>query len=256
MSEAFTPPAAPAADQTSLDAGQVASMRDAWITAGHDAAKFDEALAGGPAPAGDEPPIDTISDLKTATLSEGQAQELADALRAAGVPDDQIAAAMEADGFKQPEPDTRTDDEKTFDEAFGGAKPADYKIDFVGRIDGADVSTMAAFNTEATTWLSAAGFPPTIGPSVVERAMDVSIAVSRMSAPEKELWFREQTSQLERQAGGPEAAEQVMACAAQVLARGDKAFAEKLFNSGAVHDAFVLMSLGLQGARLQVRAGP
>jgi hypothetical protein len=261
MSEAPNIDAGPAGNPThdalALAPAQVASLREQWVAAGLDAAAFDTAATtDARAPAPTDPSKPEPPKVTTSGLSQDQAQEFAEALRASGIPEDKIAEALKADGFDVLEPDTRSDEEKEFDQTFGGAEPHEFQIDYVGRVDAnADPVEAVKFNTEATTWLSEAGFPANIGPGVIERTMDVNSILSRMSAGEKDIWAMEQKAELERQAGGPEAADQVMNYASLVLRRGDPKFAERLFYSGAAMDAFLLMFLGHQGKRLAVRAG-
>lgn len=256
MTDLSNTPTDPAA-APELDAGQVASMREQWASLGFDIAAFDAAVTGAPeastmaAPDGE---IDILSPLKTPSLTEGQALEMAEALLKAGVPEAEVEAALRADGFSPPEIDTRTDDEKEFDRAFAPAAPSTYRIEYIGRIPAdTDPRVLAQFNAEATGWLSEIGFPEQIGPAVIERALDASARLQSMAGPEKELWIREQWADFDRMAGSPERAEELRAQASAALARAGKGFTSSLWNAGALHDAGVLMHLAHQGERVATR---
>ena len=248
------------AGEFSLNPEQIAAMREQWVSYGLDPAKFDQAAAGRePAPAAveiarEDFEAECLSPLKTPSLTEREAQELAASLIAAGVPQDQVNAALREDGYGQAPPDTRSDEEKAFDVAFGGATPAAYHIDYMGRVpSGVDEAEVARFNGEATAWLAALGFPEQIGPAVMERAIDVSREIERMSIPERELWVREQAFNFDRMAGSPERAAKLRGFALAALDRGGDAFTVALFDAGAFQDAGVLMHLAHQGERLAFR---
>ncbi len=245
-----------------LAPGQITAMRDQWVSLGLDSAAFDQAAAGveptitaDSGASEDGLDVQVLSPLKTPPLSAAQAQELASALIDAGVPRDQVDAALREDGFIQAAPDLRSDDEKVFDKAFGGVAPTSYRIDYMGRVPaGLDNAGLAEFNGQATAWLAAIGFPEQIGPAVVERAIDASQRLSRMSGPAKELWIREQWSDFERMAGSPERAAELQGFAAKALARAGTGFSDALWDAGALHDAGVLLHMAHQGERLAVRA--
>ncbi len=245
----------------SLSPDQVAAMREQWVSYGLDPATFDQAATGvEPAPtaavatARKEFDAEFLSPLKTPSLTEGQAQELAASLIAAGVSQDQVNAALREDGFGQAPPDLRSDEEKAFDKAFGGASPAAYHIDYMGRVPPEmDAAGVAQFNSEATAWLSAIGFPEQIGPAVMERAIDVSHQLRSKSAPEREQWVREQGFDFERLAGSPERAVELRGFAVAALQRGGDAFTVAMFDAGSLQDAGVLLHLAHQGERLAFR---
>jgi hypothetical protein len=255
MSEA--PNAAPAAsDGMTLTAEQTAVMRETWVANGLDAALFDQVAngAGEPTDAPADPgEVDALSSLKQPTLSPAEAADMAEQMVRAGMDPATVADALKADGYELPE-DQRTEDELAFDRALGGAKPADYRIDFRDRIpEGMDLTKVAGANTEMTTWLSQAGFPAEIGPAVVERAMDVGQRFANSPEPMRELWRREQHATFAKMAGTRERAVELLDFAAVVLARGGDAFSNALAQSGALDDAGVLLHLAHQGERLAVR---
>jgi hypothetical protein len=243
-----------------LSSDQVAAMRAQWVSSGLDPIKFDQAAAGiEPAPAAvdltrEEFDAEILSSLKTPSLTERQAQELAASLIAAGVSQDEVNAALKEDGFGQAPPDGRSDEEKAFDKAFGSASPAAYRIDYMGRVPaGVDAAGVAQFNSEATVWLAAIGFPEQIGPAVMERAIDVSQQLGRMSAPAREQWVREQQFDFDRMAGSPERAAELRGFALAALERGGDAFTVAMFDAGSLQDAGVLLHLAHQGERLAFR---
>lgn len=249
-----------AAGGFSLSPDQVAAMRQEWVSYGLDPAKFDQAAAGQDphtvdgGEREDELEAQVLSSLKTPPLTERQAQEMATSLIAAGMSPDQVNAALREDVFGQAPADVRSDEEKTFDKAFSGAPPAAYRIDYMGRVPPEmDAAGVAQFNSEATAWLSAIGFPEQIGPAVVERAIDVSQQLGRMSPLSREQWFQEQWFDFERMAGSPERATELRNFAVTALARGGDAFTVALLDAGALKDAGVLLHLAHQGERLAFR---
>jgi hypothetical protein len=241
-----------------FDAAQTASLRETWIAAGHDPAVFDAAASGAADdapgdPAADANAPDVLPPSKLPTLTQAQAQDLAASLIAAGRDPAEVAAALAADGYEAPAPDTRTEGQIDHDDVWGGAAPSDYHLNFRGRANGADIEGIAATNTATTHWLAAIGFPPSIGVAVAERAIDVGQVVGTMTEPQRALWAREQANEFARLAGGPEQAEERLKLASKALARGGEAFAALLRETGALDDAFVLTNLALQGERLAVR---
>jgi len=256
-------------DQTSTAAGEltapaqaitpdpVAALRDHWTSFGYDPAVFDRAISGKPEPSTDAKAEGGMTKPIYAGdmgLTDAQRREMAEELIKFGVPVEQIEAALKADGTELP-PDTRTDAEREYDETWGATTPDVYRIEYIGRLlASTDTASLAAFHTEATTWLSAMNFPAAIGASVIERAMDTGQAYGRMSEPGRQLWIREQKVALERMAGGPDQAAEKMTLAAKALARAPAGFTEELRKSGALHDAGMVFNLALQGERLAVRS--
>lgn len=270
MSEVPTTPAAPAAtfvntNPLALDAGQTAAMREQWVSLGLDPTVFDQhasgqvptAPAASPAPAVQDPnapaAVEVLSDTKTPGLTPAQAQDMAAEMIRVGMPREQVEAALKADGYTLAR-ETRTDEQIEWDRAFAPGAPRDYRIDYMGRAADLDPAQLAQANAEATQWLAAVGFPPEIGPAVIERAMDVGQALTRMSEPERELWSREQTVLFARMAGSEERYRELIGLAADALARGNPAYAALLRDRCILADAGVLMHLAHQGERLKARA--
>jgi hypothetical protein len=199
------------------------------------------------------PELQTVQPSSLGTLTPDQAQGMADALVAAGVPQEQVDAALQADGFTPPQADARTDEQRAFDDAFAPAAPRDYDINWHGLANGVDPADMAKIDGDWRQWLTAVGFPGTIGGAVAERAIRVSEAVAQMGQAERGLWEAEQGSVFQRWAGGEEAAKARLDQVADALTRGGDQMADMLVNSGAILDAEVLINLALQGERLALR---
>ncbi len=250
------PAAIPEPSRLDLAPDQVAAMREQWVSFGLDPAKFDLAAAGGDPTVQADPSsaVEVLADLKIPNLSPAQAHEMVEALLKAGVPQAEVDAALREDGYEPAAVDARTDDQKEFDAAMGGATPDAYRIDYMGRVPGStDAAGLAEFHAAATNWLAALGFPEQIGPAVIERAVDAGQRYNRMSGPQQELWRREQASDFERLAGSPERAEELRRFAARVLERGPKGFTDAMRGSGSLDDAGVLIHLAHQGERLAAR---
>jgi hypothetical protein len=244
-------------DTLTLSSDQSAAMRAEWVRVGLDPGQFDKAASGEPgaapeAPA-DAPATEGLTNPNQPTMSAVEAKAMAEELIRAGVPPEQVEAALKADGYRL-EDDTRTDEEIEHDRMFGAAPPEGYRLDYQGRVPaGVDPTTVAAANTEMTTWLSQAGFSPEIGPAVLERAMDAGQAYARMSDVDRQLWAGEQHAEFARMAGTPERAAELIDFASAALARGGDAFSNALAKSGALDDCGVLMHLAHQGERLAAR---
>ena len=246
-----TVPPAPPSQTGTVTADQISAARAQWISSGLDVAKFDATIGAPPASATEPLRAPTV-DTKKPSLSEAEAHEMADALRAAGVPTDIVAAAMKADGLDIPE--SKTPDQIEHDKDFGldrPFKPTDYKISYMK--DGVPlvpVETVADFNARATEWLASLKIDPLVGAGLIEHALKVGYLYPRMSDARRGLFKREHISIAERRLGG---SEQVTAAAAntnRALAMGDPAFANMLLDSGALHDSFIFETLANHGERL------
>lgn len=259
MSEAPTVlDAAPAAGPSTLSPDQIAGAREHWASLGLNPADFDAAVTAAvsfdqPNERG-EPAVEVLSDLKTPTLTEAEARAMAAELIRAGMPREHVEAALEADGYALAD-DPRSEEEREFDAALGAVPPEAYRIDFRGRLlAGLDPAQVAGGNAEFQAWLSATGFPPDIGPAVVERALDVALRCKAMSDAERELFKREQEAAFIQMAGSEERALELADLAEAALARGGSAMWAALAASGALDDAGMIMHLALQGERLATRS--
>ena len=245
-------------EDLTLSADQSAAMRAQWEKLGLDLGEFDRAASGTPptpATPAEEPTREDLTSLSQPSFSAAEAKSMAEELIRAGVPQEQVEAALKADGYRL-EDDTRTDEQIEHDRMFGAAPPEQYRLDYQGRIPaGMEIDKLAAANTEMTTWLSQAGFSPEIGPAVLERAIDAGQAYAKMSDVDRQLWVGEQRAEFARMARTPERAAELIDFASAVLARGGQAFSDALAKSGALDDAGVLMHLAHQGERLAARGG-
>jgi hypothetical protein len=239
-----------------LSTDQTAAARAQGVALGLDEGEFDRAASGAPqVPAESSAPSqepDTLAGLKQPSLSLQEAEAMAEELIRAGMPEDQVRAALEADGYT-PTKDPRTEEQLEFDRSFGGAKPEAYKLDFKGRAGGMDMAQIGEANTQITTWLSDVGFPPEIGPAVAERAIDIGQWFAKSSETQRELWAREEQANFYRMAGSDERGKELLNFAIDALARGGKGFFEVLAKSGALCDAGTIMHLANQGERLAAR---
>jgi hypothetical protein len=84
--------------------------------------------------------------------------------------------------------------------------------------------------------------------------MDVGQATRHMGDAERALFKRDQAVIFERQAGGPEKAAERMKLAGQALARAGREFTDILHKSGALDDAWTVLTLANQAERLAERA--
>jgi hypothetical protein len=96
---------------------------------------------------------------------------MAGALRASGMPEEAIQAALDADGIKL-EPDVRNEDQIEFDRAFPMPAPHEYAPSYRGRWQGTDAD-LVAYDAEAREWLSAVGPPVALGNDLIERGLDI-----------------------------------------------------------------------------------
>lgn len=189
-----------------------------------------------------------------------QARAFADEMVRAGVRTREEAdAQLRSAGYEPAPVDTRSDEAKSFDTVFAPPPaPEGYRLDYINRLPpGTEISTVAQFNGAATSWLHEIQMPVSIGVATVERAMEVGQRAARMSAPELELWKREQAYAFDQIAKTPERAAQLRSFAAEVLAMATKSpeFSDGLLKSGARYDATVLMNLALHGERIAARRG-
>lgn len=116
-----------------------------------------------------------------------------------------------------------------------------------------DTAGLAEFHQHATTWAGQVGLPKELGEAVIESAMDVGQATRGMGDAERALFKREQVVIFERQAGGPEKVAKRMALAAKALARGGPEFTAALHKSGALDDAWMVLTLANQAERMITR---
>jgi hypothetical protein len=152
-------------------------MREQWVGYGYDAEAFDAALAGDSEAAITPDSSDGDGDIRTGpALSAAQVQDMIDALRAAGMPQDKIDEALAADGHEVA-PDTRTDEEREFDASLGGRAAEAYKIDYLHRIPaGMTPTALAEANAAATVLYSVpqAGTNQALTPTILDLTVDLT----------------------------------------------------------------------------------
>ncbi len=252
----------PSTSATTFTPDQISGTRDYWISIGLDPAKFDSAMVPAPegvpasAPAAVQDAreeIEVMGAAKIPGMTQEQALEAAEALRAAGVPEDQIQAALAADGFTPLAPDTRTDDQREFDQAFPRPAPSDYHVNYRECTTETDVSALAATNREFTTWAAELGLPAEIGTAVIEEALKVDTRTSRMSEDGLRLWVLEQKFAFADLAGGEQKVAEKLAMVKPLLER-NPAMRDRLLRSGALDSATVVIHLANHAERLAARA--
>ncbi len=232
-----------------LTAAQIASAREHWTGLGHDAFAFDAAATGAPLAASmgggaqrpDDDAIQVVGASKTPPVTTEQAAAMANALRASGVPEERIQAALEADGIKI-EPDTRSDARRELDRAFPMPAPNEYAPTYRGRWEGTEAE-LVAFDAEARTWLAAVGLPVPIGNDLIERHLDLANRWKGMSEADRTMFKAENRAQFERHFGGPEEVELALAKAEAVIKAAPQAFTDKLALSGILDDWSAVMNL-------------
>ena len=264
MTDIIETPAAPVPSSgSSLAPDRIASAREAWLGYGYSAEAFDSAMAGTAPAEPQEPgsgtgrtdaaPVEVVPPTGRPLFDQEQAREIAAALIAAGVPEEQVNAALQADGFEAAPADERSDGQKEFDKAFLVARPEEIKVDYrAAGIHDADPADIAALNTGATTWASECGFDPVLGAAVVERVVQVNRAFKAMTPAEQGLFKAEQRAIYERQVGS--SAAEMLTMAADTLARaGHTEFAQVVRDGGAIHDAWTLITMAHLTERLAKR---
>jgi hypothetical protein len=256
MTDILEAPPVAAPEGVTADPAQLAAAREHWVSLGLAPEAFDKALSADPEAADGvqgEPGLDIIGATGAPTVTQAQALEMAQALAAAGVPEREIIAALAADGHDPAAIDDRTPEQKEFDAVFGAApKASDYKPNYMGRAGHMDIGQLAQFDAAMRGWAADVGLLPELGGAVIERAVDIGRAFTRMGDAERQLWIRGQQVEFERRAGGPEQAQAKIKLAAAALARSPVAF-EGLQKSPAMHDAWIVETLANNEARLRER---
>lgn len=92
--------------------------------------------------------------------------------------------------LEQRAPDTRTDEQKMFDQHFSAAKPDEYRIAYEdpGQEPLSMTSESKQFDTAARTWMSEAGFPRELGNSMSNTIGAVTRATVGKTEAELELY--------------------------------------------------------------------
>ena len=255
MSETTTP-----ARPASLD--QIADARDYWASIGLDVGAFDAALAGNapaapPAPVGATAPAPNVGSPGGISLTTAQAEEMANALLAQGVPEARVAAALDADGYELA--DAMTPEQAEHDARYGfdtEHAPADYKINYADAIgaapNGIDANDLAQLNHAATEFLAGLRIEPDLGASLVEHLMRTGQELRSMDDTSRALWLREQEFTSRSPAGSDDAyAERIRLAQVTLDAAGKGAFRDMILAGPARHDAWTVATLANFGSRLE-----
>ena len=185
------------------------------------------------------------------SLSPDQVKATVATLRAAGVPEERIEAALASDGYREVD-DPRSEDQREYDEAFPAVSADQYRPDYTGKVP-ADASPnwITETHAQASQWAAAIGLPVPIGNEVIERGLTWAKWHDTASDVEKAAWLADQRSDLVRACGGQDAADAELALAAEALAKGSASFLERL--GPAVRQAGIVRHLARQAERLKAR---
>lgn len=247
---------------TGLSAERIAASRATWAGYGHDPAAFDAALAGNQpatiegAPEGDDRHRDNAAD-GTPRLPALTPQQIASGiakLRASGMAEEAIQAAMKADGITEPTPHEL--EIAKHDASFGFGvphSPADYKIDYGKAAASLQAGELASFDTEARSFLAGLQMPPSLGAGLVERVMAVGQAANAMDPAARQLFIREQKALGLRASNGDEAklAETIRLAGVALKHAGPSEFRSSFLKSQGAHDWFVVSTLANHGAHIE-----
>lgn len=225
----FVPDAPPASGPSTgtFSPQQVDAAVAALTKAGMDPAHIAKRLAE---PAGDAPRVELKPDDRAGELNQARAEKMAAALRKAGVSQDRIKAAMEADGFTETSP------------AHSGAE---YQLDWRRIAPDADLTGVVEVNALLTAGVAEMAMLPGMGKGIAERVVEVGQQVAKMTPTEKTLWQRTQAAELRRHFGSDEA---VVAAAHEIDRLGEAGpAAARLLNimqlNQSVRDAWTFRTL-------------
>jgi hypothetical protein len=247
---------------TGLSAERIAASRATWAGYGYDPAAFDAALAGNPpvrvdgVPEGDDKHRDNAADgtPKMPSLTKEQIASGIAKLRASGMAEDAIQAAMKADGIKEPTPHEL--ELAKYDASFGFGvphAPADYKIDYGRAGASLQAGELASFDGHAKEFLTGLQMPPSLGAGLVERVMAVGQAANDMEPAARQLFIREQKALGLRASNGDEAklAETIRLAGVALKHAGPSEFRSSFLKSQGAHDWFVVSTLANHGAHIE-----
>jgi len=118
--------------------------------------------------------------------------------------------------LEQRGPDSRTDEQKTLDQHFPGAKPEAYSIRYgVPGQEPTMTPELKQFDTTARTWMSSAGMPRELGNSLVTQISRVTQQTQRMSPDQLESYGYAEFAKLEK-AFGPTLEEKLHSAALMI----------------------------------------
>jgi hypothetical protein len=202
-------------------------------------------------------PVETLDWKKHPTLTDRQRKQAAETLTKFWTGDPQVLRdALEREGLGEVDDanDTRSEPERAFDAAFGGAAPGDYDLNglYVGRAAGMDTAELAAFDADLRGALSAMEVPLAMGRSMAETLIDGANSFGRIpEGAARTLWHVEQKVLLERI--GNASADHLTRLAAHALAKLPKATVAGWHKDGGLHSAATILQLARHGERLLLR---
>ena len=212
-----------------------------------------EALEG--AIASERPPLPPYVDRggKDYPLSASEVKGIADELIRQGVDPDRVRLAALAAGAPAFEADTRTSDQRAYDQIYAPAKPSDYRIRYYQAGDTKDPAALVEFNSQATSWLSEVGFHRSAGEALVEDAIASAAKLKVMSPVQRDAWASQQGVTLGKVASSRGTTVEAMRkVAGQVIDFGGKSRFGDLMR-GALADSQIVLALVLQGERIAYR---
>jgi hypothetical protein len=206
----------------------------------------------------------------------GDAKKMADGLLAAGVPAERVKEALAADGYDTAElqEDPRSEEELEWDKSTLGAaqSPNAYRIAWPQHsagIPAGDPEIAAALDkhvldeagiqlglqTAIREGLQAMNWPPLIGGSIIEEAMDDAYRYSRMSEAERALWDRQQLADLAKIVPNGDANEAIANGKTLLSLWRDQSeqsrkFVDALTNRGWLRSAYVVAQFDAQARRV------
>lgn len=196
------------------------------------------------------PPLASSSDFTPAQL-----KDLADDLVARGSLTREDAEAMlVVDGVPLDKPKSEGElspEAAEIDAMFPPAKPEEYQMPSMGDEYG---PTQHKLDTDARGWLAEARFPAGLGSALLSEIDRVSVAHSKMSDGERQIWAQKEVAVLQNMWGdsyGPrvKAAQQII----KELELKRPGLVEILEVSGAGNSAFVIAQVALHAERLLAR---
>jgi hypothetical protein len=175
------------------------------------------------------------------------------------LPEEQVRAALAADGFEEVEtgePEA-TEPETNFDAAFAGGDPASYDLSgvYLGR-NGADIGELAAVDADMRTMLSAMSYPKTMAKGFVSDLLDANEKgwASLQNDHQRHTYAAEQRA-IAMRATGATSWEGLISTSKVALDKIPPQIARELAERGVFESAAVLAALFKHGERMALRAG-
>lgn len=237
-----------------LSTEQAASARATWtrLYPGREA-EFDTAIAGTKVVA--NPSQDIAGPNKAdgvSIVTKLQAAAMIEELRAQGVPADKIEEALKRDGSSLSDFLSNRSAELDREFGIGQAAAEDFHVNYGA--PGLPVDQLAAFDTEARSWLAGLGISAPLGASIVERAMRVGRQFAAMSQDQRNAWKQSEHRELATRLGGADAVKGAVDLAALAIKRaGPSQFTQALLDSGALNDTWLVQTLAVHGSMVKAR---